>query len=176
MNALQSNKRRKNLHFKMIWFIFITLLATTSVRAQNYENEIRPDVVIEEEQVPIYYLVIFFDYKEGKEKEVMNFIRKHFMPVDKKVGRQVTVFAPLTGQWDEMAFFPLYKKPTKPVNEISPTNSEWEATFVELSGGKEKVNAIWNEFEKYVVKTKKTLVIIPKGWQYQMSRASKQRP
>lgn len=154
---------------QIIWliiFLIAMLFTVPSVHAQQNERNQTDISKSQKRQGAKYYMAIFFDYKEGKTSQAMNFIRANFLPVDKKVGREVIVFNPITGPWDEIAFFPLSQGPSDLEWEISPTDAKWNTVFIEQTGSQEKVAQLWREYRTLVNKTKKMLVIQPVGWQH----------
>ena|SRR5699024_2433111 len=148
----------------LVMCLIAVLLVVPDVHAQQSEKNETDITKSEKRQGAMYYMAIFFDYKEGKTGQAMNFIREHFLPVDKKVGREVIVFTPMTGSWDEIAFFPLSDGPGALAWKISPSDAKWNAAFVEQAGSTERVTELWQGYRTMVKKTKKTLVIRPSGW------------
>lgn len=108
-----------------------------------------------------YYLAIYFDYKPGKAGAAFRMIDKYFIPVDEEAKRFVIQFRPITGKWDEIAFFPLKNGPDALAYAPTPSDAAWNAVFVGQMGSQERVDEIWRQFQSLVLKTKTQLIMRP---------------
>lgn len=108
-----------------------------------------------------YFLAVYFDYKPGKVNEAFRLIEKYFIPVDETAERFVIQFRPITGTWDEIAFFPLKNGPDALAWSPTPSDAAWNAVFVEQVGSQQRVDEIWRQFQSLVLKTKTELVMRP---------------
>lgn len=153
---------KNSLNILLILFTAIFLMTITQVPVQAQENEKGSDVPTAKMRPNVdYYLAVYFDYKPSKAVEAFKLIEKYFIPVDKEAERYVIQFRPITGPWDEIAFFPLEIGPKALAYSLSPSDAMWNAIFVNQAGSQEQVDEIWKKFQSLVVKTKAELVIRP---------------
>lgn len=155
-------KRQRTLSLFSIFYLclFFMLVQTTAQAQEN--NKVPMDIRTSKlRQNTDYYLAVYFDYNPGKAGEAFKMIEKYFIPVDKAAKRFVIQFRPMTGPWDEIAFFPLKIGPKALSFSISPSDARWNSTFVKQVGSQEQVDEIWKKFQSLLVKTKSELVMRP---------------
>lgn len=158
--SLYRRKKTSNIYRIFFAAMFIIIITQAPVQAQDNQMDSNVPTAKMRENVD-YYLAVYFDYKPGKAGEAFKLIEKYFIPVDEAAERFVIQFRPITGPWEEIAFFPLEIGPEALAYSLSPSDAMWNATFVKQAGSQEQVDEIWLKFQSFVVKTKAELVIRP---------------
>ena len=106
-----------------------------------------------------WYRVMYVKFKPGMADEARKIIYEHFWPVDREIGREVIPFDPVTGDWDQVVYFPMPGGPSELGVQSTPWDAKWEAAFERREGGKDKADALNRKYGEMVQQTKIEIVM-----------------
>jgi hypothetical protein len=106
-----------------------------------------------------WYKMTYLKFKPGMADEARKLIYEHFWPVDREIGREVIPFDPVTGDWDEVVFFPMPGGPSELGVQSTPWDAKWNESFMRREGGKEKAQALQKKFDDMVLQSKTDVVM-----------------
>ena len=105
-----------------------------------------------------YYEVVLVKYKAGKAGEAGKIIRNHFAPAGEAAGTaKPFVMHMQTGDWDSV-FFWKQKGGMGAFDWYMDADGEkWFAEFAKQSGGKDKADKIWADYNALIAKTSRQI-------------------
>ena len=106
-----------------------------------------------------WYQVMYVKFKPGMAEEARKIIYEHFWAVDREIGREVIAFDPVTGEWDQVVYFPMPAGPSEVGLQSTPWDAKWNAAFERREGGKEKADALNKRYGEMVQQTKIEIVM-----------------
>ncbi|HMB89537.1 MAG TPA: hypothetical protein VKP65_01735 [Rhodothermales bacterium] len=128
------------------------LLTVPTVSAQELPiAEMREDVA--------YYAALYTRFKPGMEEEAKKMIDDEFWPMYKAAGVDIMPFETLTGDWDNVAFFPLAEGPGEFAWELSPTDEKLLKTFIGSGGSMEEIQEMTSRFNECIADQKVEIVM-----------------
>lgn len=125
-----------------MYFACTALYAQEEMKAEKYEN-------------PQWYWVVKVDYAPGKMDRAKEIIQEYFMKAgaDAGVPGPEMVMEMSSGEYD-MVFIWHMKDGIEGMNwKTSPDDVKWFNAMVKVAGDNEKAQALWQEYESYIVKT-----------------------
>lgn len=104
----------------------------------------------------------FMKFKPGMMDRGLQIIEDHFIAVDEQMGREGTeAYRFVTGEWDMVVYFPLEEGPGQLAWEISPSDAEWNAVFMEREGGAEQAGQVFQNFSETLERGRYELAMKP---------------
>lgn len=129
-------------------FLIMSLLLAGQTFAQDMEAK--------KYENPEWYQVVFVDYVTGKEDDARKLINDYFKKASDNAGtsKPLMELALYSGEYDYMYIWKLDDGLQSLDWEVSPRQVEWGKAFMEMAGGKEKAQAISDEYSGYVKSVK----------------------
>lgn len=126
---------------------FALTLPTDAIAQEDQEEQdwTQPKMYEDVDWVGAY----FMKFKPGMMDRGLQIIEDHFIAVDEQMGREGTeAYRFVTGEWDMVVYFPLEEGPGQLAWEISPSDAEWNAVFMEREGGAEQAGQVFQNFSE----------------------------
>ena len=136
---------------KPLLIILIALLIPTILPAQE---EQKPKKYENAE----WYRVVHVKYHSGKKAEATKIIKEYYRPLVDKLGRDITSYEPVSGEWDRITFFKLSEGSSEYEWEISPERIKWNKELLNHVGSEEKIKEIQEQMNSCILERKTELV------------------
>lgn len=105
-----------------------------------------------------WYRVVYVKYHNGKKGEATNIIKEYYRPLVDKLGRDITTYETLSGEWDRITFFKLSEGISEFEWETSPQAIAWNKELLKHIGSEEKLKEIQAQFRSCTLETKVEIV------------------
>ncbi len=130
-----------------ICMFFTAQLTAQDVTAKKYEN-------------PKWKSIVMIDYHSGKMGRVLEIIDEHFKKASEKAGtQQPTRLFMQTGQYDLMLIWDMEGGIEDMNWEINPNGIKWRTALNEIMGGKDKADALMEEYLSLIRSAKSELAM-----------------
>ena len=97
-----------------------------------------------------FHWVEFTKFRPGQNNRASDMVRKHFDPVDKELGIEVTSIHLLTGDWDRIELFTMRGGPADLGWRVSPDQAQFMNALARREGGMEAAQKILDEYESLI--------------------------
>jgi hypothetical protein len=105
-----------------------------------------------------YMEIVLVDIKAGKRDRAEEIIRDYFMKASKAAGTTAPYLVHMqTGEWDFIVAFDLKDGPVEYTYTDTPDRKKWWAALVDIAGGQDKAQAIWDEYQSLIVRSNSML-------------------
>ncbi|WP_224489318.1 hypothetical protein [Robertkochia flava] len=132
--------------------IIITMVCLCFAYSGAYAQE---DIKAEKYENPQWYWVVKVDFAPGKINRAKEIIENYFMKAgaDAGVPGPAMVMEMSSGEYD-MVFVWHMKDGIEGMNwKTSPEDVKWLSSMSKIAGDQEKAQALWEEYESYIVKS-----------------------
>lgn len=108
-----------------------------------------------------FYEIVNVDFKPGMRGEALDIIKEHFAPAGVEAGNPGPVMhlEHRTGEWDMTVIRHMKRGPSEMEWKRTPESIKWEKKFVEMAGGREKAQDIYETYESYIQRSNVTIAM-----------------
>ena len=110
-----------------------------------------------------YYMVVSYDFKEGKNADAAKIVDDYFLKASKAVGLAGPAWQlrMMTGPWDVIVAWKMDGGLAEGEWQVSANDVKWFKALSDVAGGAEQAQAKLDEFDSYVDHSASELAFIP---------------